>query len=144
MLEFDDDDEGTVDEEEEDAIEPDVEEAADDQACDQFADLHVVPIRLSEGGTPHIRPQTRVGPAVSGNTPVMEKDEQPPPSAEFDATTAERIFPSLGAELRLQKGSDPNSPLAGLLAAAAGRQGPLDERAYSCLVYTYPSPRDRG
>ena len=55
---------------------------------------------------------------------------KPPPSPEFEATRAERIVPSLDVEVRVEKGSDPDSPLAGLLAAAAGRQGPLDEAAY--------------
>jgi hypothetical protein len=59
---------------------------------------------------------------------------RPPPSPEFEATRAERLVPSLDVEIRLDKGSDPDSPLAGLLAAAAGRQGPLDEAAYRDFV----------
>jgi hypothetical protein len=61
---------------------------------------------------------------------MAHEDDQPPPSAEFEATRAERIVRSLDVELRLDKGSDPESPLAGLRAAAAGAQGPLTESAY--------------
>ena len=70
---------------------------------------------------------------MTGNSVGVEHDDdprQPPPSPEFEATRAERMVPSLDVEVRLEKGSDPESPLAGLRAAAAGVQGPLTERSY--------------
>jgi hypothetical protein len=70
---------------------------------------------------------------VTGNTVGVEHEndaQQPPPSPEFEATRAERMVPSLDVEVRLEKESDPDSPVAGLRAAAAGVQGPLTERSY--------------
>jgi hypothetical protein len=44
---------------------------------------------------------------------------------------AEEILPTaLDVDWHLDRGSDPESPLAGLLAAAAASPQPLDERAY--------------
>jgi hypothetical protein len=45
-------------------------------------------------------------------------------------TAAESVVDSLQADWRITKGSDPDSPVAGLLAAAAATNGPVDERAY--------------
>ena len=45
-------------------------------------------------------------------------------------TAAESVVESLQADWRITKGSDPDSPVAGLLAAAAATNGPLDARAY--------------
>src|SRR3954468_13897461 len=64
----------------------------------------------------------------------------PPPTAEpqkgrssqneAGETAAESVVGSLQADWRITKGSDPNSPVAGLLAAAAATNGPLDAGAY--------------
>jgi hypothetical protein len=45
-------------------------------------------------------------------------------------TAAESVIDSLQVNSRITKGSDPDSPVAGLLAAAAAANGPLDEGAY--------------
>ena len=45
-------------------------------------------------------------------------------------TAAESVIESLQADSRITKGSDPDSPVAGLLAAAAAANGPLDESGY--------------
>jgi hypothetical protein len=45
-------------------------------------------------------------------------------------TAAESVVESLRADWRITKGSDPDSPVAGLLAAAAATNGVLDEDAY--------------
>ena len=42
-------------------------------------------------------------------------------------TAAESVVESLQADWRITKGSDPDSPVAGLLAAAAATNGPLDD-----------------
>ena len=47
-----------------------------------------------------------------------------------EQTAAESVVESLRADSRITKGSDPDSPVAGLLAAAAATSGPLDESAY--------------
>ncbi len=44
-------------------------------------------------------------------------------------TAAESVIKSLQMDSRITKGSDPDSPVAGLLAAAAAANGPLDEAA---------------
>lgn len=50
---------------------------------------------------------------------------------ERPAGGAEEILPTaLDVDWHLDRGSDPDSPLAGLLAAAAASPQPLDERAY--------------
>ena len=49
---------------------------------------------------------------------------------ETGETAAESVVESLRADSRITKGSDPDSPVAGLLAAAAATSGPLDEGAY--------------
>jgi hypothetical protein len=49
---------------------------------------------------------------------------------EAGGTAAESVVESLQADWRITKGSDPDSPVAGLLAAAAATNGPLDEGAY--------------
>ena len=49
---------------------------------------------------------------------------------EAGETAAESVIGSLQADSRITKGSDPDSPVAGLLAAAAATNGPLDEGAY--------------
>jgi hypothetical protein len=45
-------------------------------------------------------------------------------------TAAESVIESLQIDSRITKGSDPDSPVAGLLAAAAATNGALDEGAY--------------
>jgi hypothetical protein len=50
--------------------------------------------------------------------------------SEAGETAAESVVESLQADWRITKGSDPDSPVAGLLAAAAATNGPLDARAY--------------
>jgi hypothetical protein len=45
-------------------------------------------------------------------------------------TAAESVIESLQADSRITKGGDPDSPVAGLLAAAAAANGPLDESGY--------------
>lgn len=50
--------------------------------------------------------------------------------AEAGETAAESVIGSLQSDSRITKGSDPDSPVAGLLAAAAAANGPLDEGAY--------------
>jgi hypothetical protein len=50
--------------------------------------------------------------------------------AEAGETAAESVIESLQVDSRITKGSDPDSPVAGLLAAAAATNGPLDEGAY--------------
>ena len=67
---------------------------------------------------------------MPGDPPSHERPSPEQASPAFDATTAEEIVPSLGTEIRLEKGSDPDSPLAGLLAAGARTMTPLDEAAY--------------
>src|SRR5438874_1752229 len=52
----------------------------------------------------------------------------------FAATTADRIVGSLQSDERLVKGSDPDAPVAGLLAAAAAVPGARDEVAYRPFV----------
>ena len=49
---------------------------------------------------------------------------------EAGETAAEAVVESLQVDSRITKGSDPDSPVAGLLAAAAAVNGPLDEGAY--------------
>jgi hypothetical protein len=49
---------------------------------------------------------------------------------EAGETAAESVVESLRADWRITKGSDPDSPVAGLLAAAAATNGALDEGAY--------------
>lgn len=49
---------------------------------------------------------------------------------EAGETAAESVVESLRADWRITKGSDPDAPVAGLLAAAAATNGPLDERTY--------------
>jgi hypothetical protein len=49
---------------------------------------------------------------------------------EAGETAAESVVESLHADWRIAKGSDPDSPVAGLLAAAAATNGPLDEGTY--------------
>jgi hypothetical protein len=49
---------------------------------------------------------------------------------EAGETAAESVVESLQADWRITKGSDPDSPVAGLLAAAAATNGPIDEGAY--------------
>ena len=49
---------------------------------------------------------------------------------EAGETAAESVIDSLQVDSRITKGSDPDSPVAGLLAAAAATNGPLDEGAY--------------
>jgi hypothetical protein len=61
-------------------------------------------------------------------------------SGERSPGRAEEILPALGVDWRLDKGSDPDSPLAGLLAAAAASAGSLDARAYREFLET----RDGG
>jgi hypothetical protein len=67
---------------------------------------------------------------VGGDPPSHGRPSPEQASPAFDATTAEEIFPSLGDEIRLEKGSDPGSPVAGLLAAGARTMTPVDEAAY--------------
>src|SRR6476469_7968089 len=43
---------------------------------------------------------------------------------------AETVIGSLQGDSRIKKGSDPDSPVAGRLAAAAATNGPLDEYVY--------------
>ena len=50
--------------------------------------------------------------------------------AEAGDTAAESVIESLQVDSRITKGSDPDSPVAGLLAAAAATNGALDEGAY--------------
>src|SRR5437016_232378 len=49
---------------------------------------------------------------------------------EAGETAAESVIDSLQVDSRITKGSDPDSPVAGLLAAAAATNGPLDEGTY--------------
>ncbi|MGN6379096.1 MAG: hypothetical protein ACTHNU_09115 [Gaiellales bacterium] len=75
------------------------------------------------------------------DAPSHERPSAEEASPAFDATTAERIVPSLGTELRLEKGSDPDSPLAGLLAAGARIMEPLDEAEYRRFLESQPDGR---
>src|SRR5947207_10328375 len=52
----------------------------------------------------------------------------------FAATTADRIVGSRQSDERRVKGSDPDAPVAGLLAAAAAVPASLDESAYRRFV----------
>lgn len=73
-----------------------------------------------------------------GDPPSHERPSPEQASPAFDATTAEEIFPSLGAATRLEKGSDPDSPVAGLLAAGARTMTPVDEAAYRRFLEEEP------
>jgi hypothetical protein len=53
---------------------------------------------------------------------------------EAGETAAESVVESLQADWRITKGSDPDSPVAGLLAAAAATNGSLDAGAYRRFV----------
>jgi hypothetical protein len=71
----------------------------------------------------------------------MPNDTTPSGDSEaFAATTADRIVGSLQVDGRLVKGSDPDAPVAGLLAAAAAVPGPLDEAAYRRFVESSGEP----
>jgi hypothetical protein len=53
---------------------------------------------------------------------------------EAGETAAESVVESLQADWRITKGSDPDSPVAGLLAAAAATNGQLDKGTYRRFV----------
>jgi hypothetical protein len=57
---------------------------------------------------------------------------------EYRETSADAVFPATSQDLRIQKGSDPESPTAGLLAAAAGVQGQLTESEYRRFCEDHP------
>ncbi len=60
------------------------------------------------------------------------------PASDVGATAAGAIIPALAADGRIEKGSDPGSPLAGLLAAGAALPGPVDEGAYRAFLESHP------
>ena len=60
--------------------------------------------------------------------------------SEAGETAAESVVESLQTDWRITKGSDPDSPVAGLLAAAAATNGPIDEGAYRRFL----AETDRG
>src|SRR4051794_41314820 len=62
--------------------------------------------------------------------PPAEPQKGRPSPDEAGETAAESVVESLRADWRITKGSDPDSPVAGLLAAAAATNGPLDEGSY--------------
>ena len=62
--------------------------------------------------------------------PTAEPQKGRSSEAEAGETAAESVIESLHTDSRITKGSDPDSPVAGLLAAAAATNGPLDEGAY--------------
>lgn len=55
-----------------------------------------------------------------------------------DPTSAEAVIPSLRTDWRIQKGSDPDDPLAGIRAAAATEPEQLDESRYGRFIATQP------
>jgi hypothetical protein len=59
-------------------------------------------------------------------------------TASFRETTADAVFPATSQNLRITKGSDPDAPTAGLLAAAAGVQGQLTEGEYRRFCDEHP------
>jgi hypothetical protein len=66
------------------------------------------------------------GQVRTDHPPTAEPQKGRSAQDEAGETAAE----SLQADWRITKGSDPDSPVAGLLAAAAATNGPLDEGAY--------------
>jgi hypothetical protein len=66
----------------------------------------------------------------TGHPSTAEPQKGRSSQGEAGETAAESVVESLQADWRITKGSDPDSPVAGLLAAAAATNGPLDERAY--------------
>lgn len=76
--------------------------------------------------------------------PAQSPSEGPRPdrdvsnTPEHRGTSAGAVFPATSQGLRIQKGSDPESPTAGLLAAAAGVQGQLTESEYRRFCDAHP------
>jgi|SRR3954470_9362778 hypothetical protein len=71
---------------------------------------------------------------------TAEPQKGRPSPDEAGETAAESVVESLRADWRITKGSDPDSPVAGLLAAAAATNGPLDEGSYRRFL----AETDRG
>src|SRR3954465_12182535 len=61
---------------------------------------------------------------------TAEPQKGRPSRDEAGETAAESGVEAPRADWRITKGSDPDSPVAGLLAAAAATNGPLDEGSY--------------
>jgi len=70
------------------------------------------------------------GEVRTDHPPTAEPQKGRSSQNEAGETAAESVVGSLQADWRITKGSDPNSPVAGLLAAAAATNGPLDAGAY--------------
>jgi hypothetical protein len=63
-------------------------------------------------------------------TPGRPGQHQQAEHSDFDETAAESVIDALNTDWRIQKGSDPGSPLAGLLAAGAAANGAVDRAGY--------------
>jgi hypothetical protein len=73
-------------------------------------------------------------PAPEG--PRQDRDVSNTP--EFRGTAADSVFPATSQDLRITKGTDPDAPTAGLLAAAAGVHGQLTESEYRRFAERHP------
>jgi hypothetical protein len=76
------------------------------------------------------------GEVRTDHPPTAEPQKGRSSQNEAGETAAESVVGSLQADWRITKGSDPNSPVAGLLAAAAATNGPLDAGAYRRFLAT--------
>ena len=63
-------------------------------------------------------------------TPGHPGQHQQTEQSEADETAAESVIDTLNTDWRITKGSDPASPLAGLLAAGAATDGAVDRSIY--------------
>lgn len=83
-----------------------------------------------EAGKPAKGNLVKDGQVRTDHPPTAEPQKERSAPEKAGKTAAESVVKSLQADRRITKGSDPDSPLAGLLAAAAATNGPLDEGAY--------------
>lgn len=83
------------------------------------------------------------------NVATEHQPDMPPPdgprqdrdvsnSPGYRSTAADAVFPATSQDLRITKGSDPEAPTAGLLAAAAGTHGHLTEGEYREFCRDHP------
>ena len=80
----------------------------------------------------------QVDDAGKGDDPHRDDPARHAHASDTGPTAADAVIPALATDWRVKKGSDPDDPLAGLLAAGASSPGVIDESAYREYLEAHP------